>query len=385
MTPILLWVLILLVLISTLFIYYYLLSKRRTVAVDRKLIQLTRSLDAQTESQEIQRTRWNAASSALEEALIFIDSDLNVSYASPAATKIFGDLPDFGVSVVSYTHSEEFEIFCHDAVATATHNELLEWQTKFQDNIFQVRALMFEDGAVLALRDISRFHRLDRARRDMFANISHELRTPLTSIRLLLDLLQSHDHTHDSTDTLRKIGIEIDALHQMAQELLDISRIESGKSSIRMVAISAAELIQPSIERLRPQAKYKAIEVHQEEMSEIQVLADLEQMQQALGNVIHNAIKFTPPNGHVTIRAIDEAEYVRIEIQDSGPGIPPHEVTRLFERFFRGDRGRFGAGTGLGLAIAKHVVQAHGGEISIENCIEVGAKASIRLMRADLT
>ena len=114
------------------------------------------------------------------------------------------------------------------------------------------------------------------------------------------------------------------------------------------------------------------------------MLADLEQMQQALGNVVHNAIKFTPQNGHVTIRAIDEAEYVRIEVQDSGPGIPPHDITRIFERFFRGDRARVGAGTGLGLAIAKHVVLAHGGEISIENCVEVGAKVSIRLMRADL-
>ena len=366
-----------------LFVRYYVLSKQRIDAMRRQIKVLTDDLETKSEAEKIQSARWQAASSVLEEALLLIDSELNVLYANPIAVQIFGDILDSGVSIVSYTHSEEFESECRGVVSGETDEELYEWQSEFQDSVFQVRALRFDYGAVLALSDVSNLHHLEQARRDMFANISHELRTPLTSISLLLDMLVTREQSADTISALEKMTTETDTLKEMAQELLDISLIESGRFAIKLDSANAAALIMPTIERLQPQADLKSIQFHMTECTDVPVWADADQVQRVLSNIFHNAIKFTPSDGSVIVSAIAEDECVRIEIQDSGPGIHPDDLPRIFERFFRADRTRKGAGTGLGLAIANHIVQAHGGSIWAENAPETGAIISFTLLRAD--
>jgi two-component system phosphate regulon sensor histidine kinase PhoR len=371
------------ILVALLFIRYYVLSKRRADAMQREIKVLIHDLETESEVEKAQSARWQAASSVLEEALIFIDSELNVLYASPVAVQIFGDLSNSGVSIVSYTHSEEFEVECRGVVSSETDEELYEWQSEFKDSIFQVRALSFDYGVVLALTDVSQLHHLDQARRDMFASISHELRTPLTSIRLLLDMLLAREQPTDTISALRKISTETETLKEMAQELLDISLIESGRFAIKLDSIIASALIIPAIERLQPQADQKSLRFSVTECTDVPVWADADQLQRVLGNIFDNAIKFTPPDGSVIISAIAEDEFVRIETQDSGPGIHPDDLPRIFERFFRADRTRKGAGTGLGLSIANHVVQAHGGVIWAENSPDTGANISFTLLRSD--
>jgi len=370
-------------LVVLLFIRYYVLSKQRIDAMRRQIKVLTDDLETKSEAEKIQSARWQAASSVLEEALLLIDSELNLLYANPIAVQIFGDISDSGVSIVSYTHSEEFESECRGVVSGETDEELYEWQSEFQDSVFQVRALRFDYGAVLALSDVSNLHHLEQARRDMFANISHELRTPLTSISLLLDMLVTREQSADTISALEKMTTETDTLKEMAQELLDISLIESGRFAIKLDSANAAALIMPTIERLQPQADLKSIQFHMTECTDVPVWADADQVQRVLSNIFHNAIKFTPSDGSVIVSAIAEDECVRIEIQDSGPGIHPDDLPRIFERFFRADRTRKGAGTGLGLAIANHIVQAHGGSIWAENAPETGAIISFTLLRAD--
>ena len=366
-----------------LFVRYYVLSKQRIDAMRRQIKVLTDDLETKSEAEKIQSARWQAASSVLEEALLLIDSELNLLYANPIAVQIFGDISDSGVSIVSYTHSEEFESECRGVVSGETDEELYEWQSEFQDSVFQVRALRFDYGAVLALSDVSNLHHLEQARRDMFANISHELRTPLTSISLLLDMLVTREQSADTISALEKMTTETDTLKEMAQELLDISLIESGRFAIKLDSANAVTLIMPTIERLQPQADLKSIQFHMTECTDVPVWADADQVQRVLSNIFHNAIKFTPSDGSVIVSAIAEDECVRIEIQDSGPGIHPDDLPRIFERFFRADRTRKGAGTGLGLAIANHIVQAHGGVIWAENAPETGAIISFTLLRAD--
>ena len=366
-----------------LFVRYYVLSKQRIDAMRRQIKVLTDDLETKSEAEKIQSARWQAASSVLEEALLLIDSELNVLYANPIAVQIFGDILDSGVSIVSYTHSEEFESECRGVVSGETDEELYEWQSEFQDSVFQVRALRFDYGAVLALSDVSNLHHLEQARRDMFANISHELRTPLTSISLLLDMLVTREQSADTISALEKMTTETDTLKEMAQELLDISLIESGRFAIKLDSANAATLIMPTIERLQPQADLKSIQFHMTKCTDVPVWADADQVQRVLSNIFHNAIKFTPSDGSVIVSAIAEDECVRIQIQDSGPGIHPDDLPRIFERFFRADRTRKGAGTGLGLAIANHIVQAHGGVIWAENSPETGAIISFTLLRAD--
>ena len=366
-----------------LFVRYYVLSKQRIDAMRRQIKVLTDDLETKSEAEKIQSARWQAASSVLEEALLLIDSELNLLYANPIAVQIFGDISDPGVSIVSYTHSEEFELECRSVVSGETDEELYEWQSEFQDSVFQVRALRFDYGAVLALSDVSNLHYSEQARRNLFANISHELRTPLTSIRLLLDMLMAREQSADTISALEKMTTETDTLKEMAQELLDISLIESGRFAIKLDSANAVTLIMPTIERLQPQADLKSIQFHMTECTDVPVWADADQVQRVLSNIFHNAIKFTPSDGSVIVSAIAEDECVRIEIQDSGPGIHPDDLPRIFERFFRADRTRKGAGTGLGLAIANHIVQAHGGVIWAENAPETGAIISFTLLRAD--
>ena len=366
-----------------LFVRYYVLSKQRIDTMRRQIKVLTDDLETKSEVEKVQSARWQAASSVLEEALLLIDSELNLLYANPIAVQIFGDISDSGVSIVSYTHSEEFESECRGVVSGETDEELYEWQSEFQDSVFQVRALRFDYGAVLALSDVSNLHYSEQARRDLFANISHELRTPLTSIRLLLDMLMAREQSADTISALEKMTTETDTLKEMAQELLDISLIESGRFAIKLDSANAFTLIMPTIERLQPQADLKSIQFHMTECTDVPVWADADQVQRVLSNIFHNAIKFTPSDGSVIVSAIAEDECVRIEIQDSGPGIHPDDLPRIFERFFRADRTRKGAGTGLGLAIANHIVQAHGGVIWAENAPETGAIISFTLLRAD--
>ncbi len=133
-----------------------------------------------------------------------------------------------------------------------------------------------------------------------------------------------------------------------------------------------------AVERLAPQAAQKRQTVTVEAPPGLAVLADAEQINRALGNLLHNAIKFTPPEGQVWVRARAAEGDVVIEVADTGPGIPPEDLPRVFERFFRGDRARAGGGTGLGLAIAKHVVEAHGGRIWVESEGRSGRGATFR-------
>ncbi len=145
-----------------------------------------------------------------------------------------------------------------------------------------------------------------------------------------------------------------------------------------MIAAAAFTARSLQTRRLAPQAAQKRQTVTVDAPPGLAVLADAEQINRALGNLLHNAIKFTPPNGRIWVRAARSGEEIVIEVADTGPGIPPEDLPRVFERFFRGDRARAGGGTGLGLAIAKHVVEAHGGKIWVESEGRAGRGAVFR-------
>ena len=308
------------------------------------------------------------------EAIVVVDRDLRVTYATPGARASFGaGEPVAGRSLIEFTRSGELDQLAADALAAGLTSpsvrDDLDRVIPIAGRPFRARSAAFGDGAVLALSDVSELQRLGRARRDFVANISHELRTPLTSIRLLLEGLLSgsaHD-PEEATGLLQKIQVEVEALQQMAQELLDLAQIESGQILLRLVPTPVEELVTGVVDRLSAQAQRKQQTVSVEVSPRLTTLADVEQMSRALGNLLHNAIKFTPPEGRIALRARSLDGDVLIEVADSGPGIPPEDLPRVFERFFRGDRSRAGGGAGLGLAIAKHVVEAHGGKIWAES------------------
>jgi two-component system phosphate regulon sensor histidine kinase PhoR len=240
----------------------------------------------------------------------------------------------------------------------------------------------YRQAQVAILQDLTQIRRLDTVRRDFISNISHELRTPLASLKALVDTLRDGalDDPPAAQRFLDRIETEVDAMTQMVQELLELSRIESGRVPLSLVPTSVADVVAPPVERLHPQAERAGLTLSVDLPSDLPpVLADAERVRQVVTNLLHNAIKFTRPGGRVMVRAYpveDEGQLsqadryhsaVIIEVADTGVGIPADDLPRIFERFYKADRARSGGGTGLGLAIAKHVVQGHGGRIWAES------------------
>jgi two-component system phosphate regulon sensor histidine kinase PhoR len=240
-----------------------------------------------------------------------------------------------------------------------------------EDRPFQARASASEGGVALALSDVAELERLARARQDFVANLSHELRTPLTSLRLLVDTLiaQSGKRQPLIRDLAGKMAVEVDTMHQMAQEMLDLAAIEAGRQVVRLVPTPMQSTVDQAVARLADQAERKQIQISREVSPDLLILADAELAGRAVLNVLHNAIRFTPESGQIRIvgRGPDPEGMLLLSIEDSGPGIPPGDLERIFERFYRGQQPVKSAGTGLGLAIARHVLKAHGGRIWAEN------------------
>jgi two-component system phosphate regulon sensor histidine kinase PhoR len=242
-------------------------------------------------------------------------------------------------------------------------------------------ALLAGGGLVLALQDVSQVQRLGRARRDFVANISHDLRTPLASIRLLVETLQAGAISNAlvASDMLNKISLEVDALSQLARELLDLALIESGQMPLKLQPTDLRELARTQVERLGPQTQQKQQTLEVDIPGGLCALADGEMIGRVLSNLLHNACKFTPEGGRISVRARRDGEDVTLLVTDTGPGIPPEDLARIFERFYKVDRARGQSGTGLGLAIARHIVEGHGGRIWAESRLGHGATFSFTL------
>jgi two-component system phosphate regulon sensor histidine kinase PhoR len=225
---------------------------------------------------------------------------------------------------------------------------------------------------LLVLQDVSELRHLRTVRRDFVANVSHELRTPLASIRLLVDTLEAGalDDGEVAAGFVHRIGVETDQLVQMVNELLELSRIESGQLPFRREPVQIAEVVESAVTRLWVVAEDRGITVSTEVSNSLPpALADRDQAVQVLLNLLFNAIKFTPAGGTVRIKADYHDRFVEVAVADTGVGIHHDDLSRIFERFYKSDKSRVRSrgGTGLGLPIARHIVEAHGGSIWAES------------------
>lgn len=233
-----------------------------------------------------------------------------------------------------------------------------------------------ETLGLVVLRDVTELRRLEAVRKEFVANVSHELRTPLASIKALVETLEAGaiDERDVAVDFLGRIVGEVDRLAALVDELLDLARLESGRITLRSETLEPAELIGRGAERLKPQTERARLALVLDVPEGLPaVRADRSRVEQVLLNLIHNAIKFTPAGGVITVRAMVVDDMLRVSVQDTGVGISEQELPRIFERFYKEDKARRSEGTGLGLAIAKHIVLAHGGTISVESRRGAGA------------
>ena len=242
-------------------------------------------------------------------------------------------------------------------------------------------------GAVLVFHDITELRRLEQVRKDFVANVSHELRTPLTAIKGYIEALQdgAKDDTAQRDRFLDIIETHTDRLELIITELLLLSKLESGQIPLKQETVVLPALVDRTVELLRHAIEQKQHTVVVEVPEDLPpVLGDEEQLRQALLNLLDNATKYTPDHGIITISATVDAPMVEITVADTGIGIPSRDLPRIFERFYRVDKGRSRelGGTGLGLSIVKHVVEGHGGTITVESVPGKGSRFRVRLPMA---
>ncbi len=235
---------------------------------------------------------------------------------------------------------------------------------------------------VVVLRDITELRKLEGVRRDFVANVSHELRTPLTSIRAMVETLEAGalDDPEVSGVFLTRIISEVDRLADMVDELLDLARLESDRLRLALDWLDPGEIAREAEARLAAQIARSGLTITTVTEPGLPLLrADRTRIGQVLLNLIHNAVKFTPAGGAIHLSVSEQDSWIVYRVEDTGVGVDPEEIDRLFERFYKADRSRRSHGTGLGLAIAKHVVQAHGGSIEAERNQPHGMVFTFRL------
>ena len=231
-------------------------------------------------------------------------------------------------------------------------------------------------STLLLFQDMTRQQQIENIRRDFISNVSHELRTPLASLKAITETLQDGalEDPPAARRFLERMETEVDALSQMVSELLELSRIESGRVPLEIRPTRPVDILLPAVERMHIQAERAGLTVEcicPEDMPAVR--ADASRVEQVVVNLLHNAIKFTPSGGNVILSTATREKDVVFSVQDTGTGISPDDLPRIFERFYKADRARATSGTGLGLAIARHLVEAHGGEIWVKSELDKGS------------
>jgi two-component system phosphate regulon sensor histidine kinase PhoR len=234
-----------------------------------------------------------------------------------------------------------------------------------------------QPGFYLCLfQDLTKLRRLEMVRQDFVSNVSHELRTPLASMKAIAETLQEGalDDKANAKRFLTNMEIEIDHMTQLVNELMDLARLESGTIQLKIESYNIKDLVGRVVERMHMQARRAGLSISDKldsNLPKIQIDGSL--IEQVLINLIHNAIKFTAPGGLISISAKKQGDAVCFAIHDTGAGIEPELLGRIFERFYKTDKARATSGTGLGLSIARHTVEAHGGKIWVESKLGEGS------------
>jgi len=322
----------------------------------------------------------------VDDGLLILDSEQRIRFANSVAEALLGQNL-IGNKLAAVIYHTELEALLQDA--HIVRGEGVERRIEFGKYILHARAIVLRDGetvfVALTLRDVTEIQRLERARREMVSNISHELSTPITAIGLLADTLLNSAIKEKPKKTRKMaadIRREVDTLTQLVQEMRDLSLIESGQMPVRLTPTNLFCVVQASVEPLLPLAENKSQVIQVVVPENISVLADNLQIQRAIKNIVHNAVKFSPEQSQIVVSARVNGDEAIIAVKDEGPGIPSDDLPRIFERFFQVDRARR-SGTGLGLAIVRHIVMAHGGHVWVESKEGQGATFYIALVLAE--
>jgi PAS domain S-box-containing protein len=338
---------------------------------------------------EESRRQIAAVVESMAEGVLAFDSEGLAHVVNPEAMRLLGVEPEraLGVPVEQLTGDAGVTAAVHSALAGSPAVETVS----LGEHVVLVHATPLQapggaiDGAVLLLSDVTDRHRMEAAQRRFVADASHELRTPIAALKGLLELLDdgAKDVPDVRDDFIHTMQLEADRLGRLVSDLLTLARLEAGNLEIDLVPVHVADVLDDVGHVMRALAEQAGVGLVVEQCDpELQVLADRDRIVQVLLSFTDNALKHSPEGGTVRLDASClPGGVVRMSVADEGAGIPPDEVQRVFERFYRADSARGGLGTGLGLAIAKEIVEAHGSAIVVTSEPGAGTVFSFELPR----
>lgn len=348
-----------------------------------------------------QRNRNHAVSvvmNQMQNGVIAVDADLKVMFATPVAKKLLGivgnpeGMPinetskDVRLEDVFTEAMQQRGVYTNDVAARTAmgrgHRPLRLYVSPMRNDGKVV-------GALAMVEDITELRRLEQARTDFAANVSHELKTPLTSIRGFVETLEAGaiDNPPMAHKFLRIIMLETERLTRLINDILSISKLESGEDEVAIERIRLDKMAYDIADMLSIHAGEKEVAINAHMNKEpIYIMGNPDRVEQMLINLVENAIKYNKPGGSVTVQVFGNAEEANVTISDTGIGIAEENLPRLFERFYRVDKGRSRqmGGTGLGLAIVKHIVRSMKGEIEVHSKYGEGTEFLITLPLAPI-
>jgi two-component system, OmpR family, phosphate regulon sensor histidine kinase PhoR len=357
----------------------------------RAMSRLTLRLEEVVNGLSTELARREAILASMSEGVLAVNDKLQISFCNDSFAREFATPGAVeGVPLIKVVRDPGlFQLLKQVVESGKTLRQRIKITAR-DERTFEVHAAPLvgssSRGALAILHDITPAERLERAKRDFVANISHEFRTPLATITgyaetLLSGGLEDRAHRRKFVEIIQANSVR---LNNIAADLITLSELEAGRPEVQPSPIPVSEVIQSAISTLEPVARLNQISLQAREVGEMEVLGYRIRLEQALVNLLDNAIKFNKPSGEVSVRAVENSsDQVEISVSDSGIGIPKEDVNRIFERFYRVDkaRSRQVAGTGLGLSIVRHAVEQMKGNVLVESELGKGSCFTIVLPR----
>jgi len=353
--------------------------QRLARAVNRLVDRVGSDIIAET----AERIRLASMLNSLREGVMVIGEDGAIESANPASLTLFRTTTEsIGSSLATVTSDPQI----HEVVNAAMEEHPLD-QREIELLGGQTTVAAYASSfptpdhsrmrALLLLTDLTEIKRLDTTRSEFVSNASHELRTPIAGVKAAVETLQrgAIDDPDNRDMFFNMIREDAGRMEHLVEEMLELSRIESGEQPLNFRPVDPLSLIASATRQFDPIFTDAELELFVEKGSDMpDVNADPERIDHVLTNLLSNSVRWTEPGGSVTIRTWCEENFVWFSVSDSGAGIEPEHLPHVFERFFKTDPGRSQPGTGLGLAIARHIVEAHGGEISAHSVLSEGSE-----------
>ncbi|MFN2436269.1 MAG: ATP-binding protein [Desulfotignum sp.] len=361
-------------------------------AVARSMNQMAQNLAHQIQEALDRQRELEAVHASMQEGVIAIDNQEKIITINDAAARIFSfPAPELkNKSVLEVARNYELQTFIHTALSThePVEDDIRIHQDKEQ--ILNVHSSALWDsrdqriGTLIIFHDITRIRRLEKMHKDFAANVSHELKTPLTTLKGFIETLQTMPDTtsEDRPGFLRILEKNVNRMIDLVDDLLALSHLERLEGTgVRFDETRLSDLIQSAVTTCGPLAEAKQIQVQMACPEDLTVRVDPVLIEQAIVNLVENAVKYSPENARVAIVVRNPGTDIEIDVIDSGTGIAAEHLPKIFNRFYRVDKGRSRqeGGTGLGLAIVKHIIHYHNGQITVSSVKNKGTTFHIRL------